>query len=271
MSPTAKEIQDERTTTPHLTVNATGFVPYYEQITQQVRSLILGKKVRPGEPFHSEGELAQMLGISKMPVRQAFQKLRAEGLLVIRRGKKPVIGAGPVPWNFRELHGFSEEMRALGLVPSAKLLGRGIQGAEPEIAKALRLSPGEQVYRIKRLRFVNDEPVALVTSYLPSKFFPGLEKQDLEGQSLYHIFEHTYRRPLLQAQDIIGAVTAGREEAQVLQIATGSALLLMKETAFDTQQNAVEYSISLLRGDRYTVSVSAQRKGQSPVQDTRPE
>ena len=106
----------------HLLLDHRSFVPYYEQIVSQIRNLIKDQKFVEGQRFHSEGEVARMLGISKMPVRQAFQKLRSEGLLVISRGKKPVIGSGKLPWNFQELRGFSEEMRRRGLQPSAKVL-----------------------------------------------------------------------------------------------------------------------------------------------------
>ena len=53
----------------------------------QVRNLIKEGKLREGQTFHSGGELARMLGVSKMAVRQALQKLRSEGFLVVARGK----------------------------------------------------------------------------------------------------------------------------------------------------------------------------------------
>src|SRR4030088_3035804 len=157
-----------------LVLQSSSFVPFYEQITEHIRTMIRAGNLVAGQSYYSEGEIARSLGISKMPVRQAFQKLRAEGLLVIARGKRPVIGAGRVSWNFQELRGFSEEMRRRGLVPSAKLLGLEMLEPEVEVAQALRLAPGENVYRLKRLRFVNAEPVAVVTSYLPAKIFPGI-------------------------------------------------------------------------------------------------
>jgi DNA-binding GntR family transcriptional regulator len=46
----------------------------------------------------------------------------------------------------------------------------------------------------------------------------------------------------------------------VLQTSPGSALLLIKETTYDSQNVAIEYSVSLLRGDRYTASVISVRK-----------
>src|SRR5579862_364322 len=254
------EVSETRFSVPPLALDSAGFVPFYEQIVQYVRSLINDKKLRSGDTFYSEGQLAKTLGISKMPVRQAFQRQRSEGLLVIRRGKNPIIGAGPVSWNFRELHGFSEEMRSRGLVPSGQLLDLRRQNPDPEVLAALRLGPDEQVYFMKRLRLANNEPVAIVTSYLPVQLFPDLERQDLARESLYQIIEQTYRISLWRAEEVIGATTARREEAQLLQTVAGDPVLHIKETTFDTEQRAVEYSISYLRGDRYTVLVNSERR-----------
>ena len=243
-----------------LTIDNDSFVPFYVQIVDRVRELIKKNKLREGQTFCSEGEIADALGISKMPVRQAFQKLRSEGLLLIAKGKRPVIGSGRVPWNFQQLRGFSEEMRRRGLVPSARLLSMSLEDPDLEVAQALKLTPGERVYRARRLRSVNGEPVAVVTSYLPARIFVGIDKQDLENQSLYSIFEHRYKRRLQWVEEVIGAMVAGAEEAEVLQTAPGSALLVIRETTYDAQSVAIEYSLSLLRADRYTASVISVRK-----------
>jgi len=236
------------------------FVPYYAQIVDHIRALVKEGRLREGQVFCSEGDIARVLGISKMPVRQAFQKLRSEGLLIIAKGKKPVIGSGRVPWNFQQLRGFSEEMRRRGLVPSAQLLSLHLQDPELEVAQALKLTPGEQVYSVKRLRLVNNEPVALVTSSLPARIFARIDKQDLEKRSLYEIFERTYNRKLQWAEEVIGAITAGPDDARALHAKAGSPLLLIKETTYDSQDIPIEFSVSLLRGDRYTASVISVRK-----------
>jgi GntR family transcriptional regulator len=247
-----------------LTIDNNSFVPYYMQIVDQVRELIKKNKLSQGQTFCSEGEIAQSLRISKMPVRQAFQKLRSEGLLVIAKGKRPVVGSGRVPWDFQQLRGFSEEMRRRGLVPSAKVLALALEEPDPETAQALKLTADEKTYCLRRLRFVNKKPVAVVTSHLPARLFSGIEKQDLARQSLYHVFESVYSRKLHWAEEVIGAVVAGEEEARVLQTSPGSALLSIKETTYDVQRVPIEYSVSLLRADRYTASVISVRKTQAP-------
>lgn len=243
-----------------LTLDSNSYVPYYEQIVHHVRSLIKAKKLKEGRTFCSEGAIARALGISKMPVRQAFQKLRSEGLLVIAKGRRPVVGSGRVPWNFQELRGFSEEMRRRGLTPSARMLSMEILEPEIEVAQALKLTPGERVYRVRRLRYVGGEPVAVVTSNLPARIFAGIDKYDLEKQSLYQVFEQAYKRKLKWAEEVIGAVNAGEEEARPLEALPGSPLLVIKETTYDSLNVAIEYSVSFLRGDRYTASVISVRK-----------
>jgi GntR family transcriptional regulator len=252
--------ESPRTPNVGLVLESGSFVPFYEQISEHIRTMIRAGNLVAGQSYYSEGEIARSLGISKMPVRQAFQKLRAEGLLIIARGKRPVIGAGRVSWNFQELRGFSEEMRRRGLVPSAKLLGLEMLEPEVEVAQALTLAPGESVYRLKRLRFVNAEPVAVVTSYLPAKIFPGIDRQELGNQSLYDVIENTYRRKLQRAEEVIGATKAGEKDAHLLQTEPHSALLIIRETTYDEEDVAIEYSVSLLRGDRYTASVISVRK-----------
>ena len=243
-----------------LVLDTSSFVPYYQQIVDQVRSLVEKKQLREGEIFCSEGEIARALGISKMPVRQAFQKLRAEGLLMIAKGKRPVIGSGRVPWNFQQLRGFSEEMRRRGLVPSARVLRMEIADPDVDVAQALKLAVGEKIYKLRRLRFVNAEPVAVVTSHLPARLFAGIDKHDLEKQSLYQIFEQIYKRTLRWAEETIGATTATDDDAPILEAEPGNPLLLIRETTYDSQNVPIEYSISLLRGDRYTASVISVRR-----------
>ncbi len=249
-----------KSSAPNLLLDSASYVPYYQQIVDQVRSLIKKNRLKPGDTFASEGEIARMLAISKMPVRQAFQKLRSEGLLIIARGKRPVVGSGRVPWNFQQLRGFSEEMKRRGLIPSARMLSLDIEEPELEVAQALKLTPGERIYKLKRLRFVNGEPVALVTSYLPARIFAGIDRQDLEKQSLYQIFEQVYRRKLHWAEEVIGAINASEEDSRVLEASPGSPLLLIKETTYDDQDIAIEFSISMLRGDRYTATVISVRR-----------
>jgi GntR family transcriptional regulator len=258
--PRKNETSIEAITPLAIHIETDSYVPYYQQIVDQIRALVKSGTVKEGDVFHSEGELASALSISKMPIRQAYLKLRSEGVLIIEKGKRPIVGSSRVPWNFQQLRGFSEEMRRRGLVPSAKVLSLKRTVADAEISQALNLKAGEPIFALQRLRLVNGEPVALVTSYVPIALFPDLDRQDLEKASLYHLFEKVYRHKLNWAEEEIGATTASREDARILGTSPGKALLFVRETTYDMRRVAIEHSHSLLRADRYKATVVSVRK-----------
>ena len=53
-------------------IETDSYVPYYQQIVEQIRAQIQSGALQEGQVFHSEGDIAAALNISKMPVRQAF-------------------------------------------------------------------------------------------------------------------------------------------------------------------------------------------------------
>ena len=62
-------------------------IPLREVVAGQLRSLILGGELKPGERL-VEGQLAERLGVSRNPVREAMRSLEATGLIEVvpRRG-----------------------------------------------------------------------------------------------------------------------------------------------------------------------------------------
>jgi GntR family transcriptional repressor for pyruvate dehydrogenase complex len=59
----------------------------YQRIADHVRELIETEQLRPGERLPAERELAEMLGVSRVPIRESMRTLAAQGLIEIRRGQ----------------------------------------------------------------------------------------------------------------------------------------------------------------------------------------
>jgi GntR family transcriptional regulator len=241
-------------------LDRTSFLPYYRQIVEQITNLIKLRRLTPGQTFWPEGVIAQKLGVSKMTVRQAFQVLRTDGLLVVAKGKPPVVGSGRVLKDFRELRGFTEEMQLRGLIPSSRLLEIDVVLADFEVAGALKLAQGDSVFRIKRLRLASGEPVGIETTHLPARLFPSLEEHDLEKDSLYRIIETNYVVQLDSSEEQLQAVSAEAEDARLLRIRRGFPLFLMRRRVYSADGTAIEYGISRFRGDRYTATVVSHRR-----------
>ncbi|MBH8605563.1 GntR family transcriptional regulator [Thermoactinomyces sp. CICC 10522] len=61
--------------------------PIYEQILQQIRSLIAKGKVNPGEKIPSVREMAKALRVNPNTVMRAYQELERDGLTEKHRGQ----------------------------------------------------------------------------------------------------------------------------------------------------------------------------------------
>jgi GntR family transcriptional regulator len=244
---------------PRVVLERSSSVPYDLRISQQLREIVKSGPAKVGQPFWSEVAFAEKLGVSKMTVRQAFQTLRSEGLLLIEKGKRPLVGSGHTVKNFNELRGFTEEMMRRGLRPSTRLLRIVIRDRDPETASALRLAEGQKVYELRRLRSADEDVVGLETVRVPAGLFPDLEKQDLENQSLYFTLENVYSVKLVWSEEKFEAIPAQKEDARLLQVRTGFPLFCMHRTVYSTDQKPVEHGLSVFRSDRY-VAVGKSRR-----------
>jgi GntR family transcriptional regulator len=244
---------------PDLSLERGSYVPYYRQIRDQVDAMIKAGKLKPGQVIFSEGACATKLGVSKMTVRQAFQALRSEGLLIIEKGKRPMISTGRIQKDFQKLRGFTAEMTRRGLKPSSKVLQ--FEKAAPDAATAnlLRLWRNDEIYRVRRLRYADKEIVGLETILLPARMFPDLAKPDLENQSLYALMETRYAIAVEWSEEELEAIPAEKDDAKVLQVPAGFPLFSMRRIVFAKDDIPVEYGHSLFRGDRYTASVISRR------------
>jgi GntR family transcriptional regulator, transcriptional repressor for pyruvate dehydrogenase complex len=68
----------------------------YQRIAGHVRDLIVSEQLQPGERLPAERDLARMLGVSRVPIREAMRTLAAQGLVEIRRGQGMFVASNSV-------------------------------------------------------------------------------------------------------------------------------------------------------------------------------
>jgi GntR family transcriptional regulator len=226
----------------------------------QLREILedLMSTLRPGELLPSERVLAERFGVARMTVRQEIDQLVAEGLVYRRHGHGTFV-AGTKLVQSDTLRSFSQEMRARGMTPGARVLSVAVEPARPHVAAQMEISPGSQVLHVVRLRTADGTPMALERAHLPAERFPGLEAIDLSDNSLWEELERRWGVQVGSAQQRVSAVLPDREEAALLQIPGTQPCFSIRGVTRDTQGLVIEYGPSLYRGDRYDVQRHAQR------------
>ena len=114
----------------------------------------------------------------------------------------------------------------------------------------LNISLGEKVIDILRLRFINEEPIQLVTTYVPFDVCPGLATVDLTNRSLYEFLEKECGVVIAKGRRYVEAVLANESEAELLGIERGAPLLLLDSISYSETGQPIEYYHALHRGDR---------------------
>jgi GntR family transcriptional regulator len=242
------------------TINLTSHIPYYIQLMELLKDQILNKKWQPGEQIPGEQDLCDTYGISRTVVRQALRELELEGLINRRKGKgtfvtEPKISEGLI----QNLTGFYQDMVARGLKPVTQVLHQNVVKANEKVAHFLEIEPGTDVVDIQRLRFIHDEPIQLVTTFVPYKVYPPLATVDLSNRSLYEFLEKEGGIFLSRGRRYIEAVLANETEAMLLGIERGAPLLMLDSVSYVESGQPIEYYHALHRGDRSRFEVELVR------------
>jgi GntR family transcriptional regulator len=220
--------------------------PLYQQLQRALREAITHGAIGPDDALPSERQLAADLGISRITVRKAMDALAEEGLLVRRQGSGNFVGAR-IEKNFAKLTSFSEDMRSRGREPSSQWLKKAEGQVTPDEAMRLALSPGARVFRFHRLRFADEEPMALEYCTIAAMALPSA---DVVGDSLYEALERAGNRPV-RALQRLRALLLDDEKARLLEAKPGEAGLLVERIGYLRDGRAIELSQSYYRGDTY--------------------
>jgi GntR family transcriptional regulator len=229
-----------------------------DQIADQLRKRIERGEFKPDRALPPERLLAEDLGVSRMTVRVAIDQLAEEGLLVRRPNRRTLV-AGDKISRSATFMSFSEEMRTRGWRPHSVIRQITATVADVSVAAQLNLEAGAKVIYLERLRFADDEPLALERVHLPYARFASLLTLDLASQSLYAVMENALGvRPSL-AEESVEAVLLSTEEAEIFGVAAGAPALLTRRITHDDAGEVVEAATSLYRGDRYRMALVRRR------------
>lgn len=226
-------------------------IPYYAQLKDGLRAQIESGSWRPGDLLPGEPELCREFDVSRTVVRQALKELTYEGLIVRRKGKGTFVASPKfTESHIQELSGFFKDMLDLGLTPVSQVLRQEIIPADSIVAERLALQTGAPVVQIDRLRFVEDDPIVLVTTYLPYQLCPQLVEADLTHRSLYEFLETECGLALARGRRTIEAVAADDYQAGLLRIKPGAPLILLDSVSYLDDDTPIEYYKALHRADR---------------------
>ena len=234
-------------------------LPFYYQLKQILLTELKTRELAPGARLPGDHELCDTYDVSRTVVRQALAELETEGVIERVKGRGTFVAQRRTGERLAQsLTGLFEDVEARGSHLRSDVRRLEVVPADEQVAQSLDLELGASVIVLERLRFVDEEPWVLVTTYLPFEIAPGLLADDLEHQSLYGLLEQKYGVQLRYGQRAIEASIAGAALARNLGISPGDPVLVLRSTVYGNQR-PVEMFVAYHRGDRSRFEVSLNR------------
>lgn len=236
---------------PRYTIDPTSPVPLYYQIRENLSELIRSGEFAPGDLIPSERELGEYYKVHRLTVRQAITDLVHDGLLRRQQGVGTFVQERKITHEMPGLTGFSERMRHAGYSPTSKIISLTRQPASRSTAQMLNIALDSPVVKIVRVRLVDREPIMMETCYLKAASVPDLDVQHFEqNQSLYFLLTNRYGIQLVEADEVLEPVVLTNYEAELLGTEPGRPALLIEGVIYTTNREPVEFTKSLVRGDK---------------------
>jgi GntR family transcriptional regulator len=225
-------------------------IPIYYQIQKILLNKIEKGVWSPKTRLPSERELAEQFNVSRMTMRNALEGLERSGVLTREIGRGTFVAEPRLTSSLSTLTGFSAEMKALGKQASARVLRLETRLPFPKITNLMNLDPTQELVVAERLRFTDNEPMAIETCYLNFPDCRNLLQEDLTG-SLYQILISKFDLIPSHARQQITAGLSNKTESELLGIKTRSAVLRLNRLTCDQNQQPFEFVESTYRGDKY--------------------
>lgn len=181
---------------------------------QQLKDLIIGRistgELQPSDRVPSENELVESMSVSRMTANRALRELNDEGYV------ERIAGSGTFVSDFRsqshllEVHNIADEIELRGHMHSSHVVRQSLQHARGEVAKALHVNQGTEVYHLLVVHLENHMPIQLEDRHVVASFAPDCLQQNFET-----ITPSAYLTSIAPLQEAEQAVRASMPNAAV--------------------------------------------------------
>ncbi|MDZ5457973.1 GntR family transcriptional regulator [Azohydromonas lata] len=230
------------------------------RIREELRERILGGTWQPHDRVPSESALMAQYGVSRITVRQALGELESARLIFKVPGKGSFVASGKPFQELGRLQGFAEAMNGMGHETFNRVLSLHDVAAGAQVAERLGLEPGAPVTEVRRVRYLDQQPVSLDLTWLPQRLGQRLRREELARRDIFLILENDCATPLGHADLALDAVPANAEVAGALGLPEGAPVLHIERLTHDQAGRPIDYEHLYCRSDTFQYRMRLQRR-----------
>ncbi len=239
-------------------LNRNSSLPLYEQVKLSLKRHIAVNELQPGTTLPTEKELCDQLQVSRTTVVKALDELTVEGMIERIQGKGTLVASPKIQFPMRSVRGFTEAMRLQGLAVRSRLLSHQIVPGDSRVRAIFGLPPygPEEFIQFRRLRFLQEKPVALIQSTMRKDLGEELLKYPLDNASFYALFEKITGAPVARNEEIVGiSPVEDPEVSNLLQVPLHSFHFSLFGSSYQEGDIPLEATESVFHGDVFRFQI----------------
>ena len=156
---------------------------HYQQIKSFILEGIDDGQWTSGSRLPSENQLAQRFSFSRMTVNRAIKELESDGVVERVQGKGTFVAPPKPLTSVLKIQGIDKEIIARGGVYQSEVLALKAVAASVDVATALGVERGTQVFHSSIVHFENEKPIQLSQRWLLKWFAPEFLQQDFSNKT----------------------------------------------------------------------------------------
>ncbi len=212
-------------------------LPVYLQIAELLARQIKAGYWREGERLPTEAELAQTLDVAVGTLRKSLALLSEQGVLERIQGSGTYVKQVAGTQRIYEL--FRLELTTGPGLPTAHILD---VSRHPRPAHVPALGEGgAEVWRVRRLRFLSQQPVALEEIWFDAAQCSQLSAEDL-GDSMYLFYQERFGVWVARVEDRLAAAPAPDWAQPPCELTAGACAGFIERVSWSPANVVVEYS-----------------------------
>lgn len=217
-------------------------LPLYMRITELISREIGAGHWRVGDRLPTETELSQTMSAAVGTVRKALAELVARGMVERRQGSGTYVceGAAAKAAGTSIYEFFRLELLRGGGLPTALVMDFQ-RMRRPARLPAFADQGSTHCYRLRRLRCLNHQPVALEEIWFDARHRDGLQREDL-GEALYQFYQNELGFWIARVEDHVSVGKVPAWAPALFRKSTGQACGLVERQSWAAQGGLEEVS-----------------------------
>ncbi|MCC2522065.1 phosphonate utilization transcriptional regulator PhnR [Vibrio coralliilyticus] len=224
------------------------YVKIKDSIVEQIESGLLS----PRQKLPAERKLAESFDTTRVTLREALSLLEAEGRIYREDRRGWFISPEPLKYDPTQTLNFTNMALAQNRSPQTELIAaKGIL-ANKQAASLLGLQPFSDVYKVDRVRYLEDRPVVFVTNYIRPELFPNLLDFDL-SKSLTDIYRDHFGMVYHKIRYRISTSSLLGDTAQALRATSGTPAMVVERINYNQHGELIDCDIEYWRHDAISI------------------